>query len=68
MAPWIKFLVGSLVLTLVIVGGLLLLLHHRRSPAVENQQPAQDARILYLLLGLAWMSILGYIAFAFWKH
>lgn len=68
MAPWIKFLVGSLVLTLVIVGGLRLLLRRRRSPLAKNQQPAQDDRILYLLLGLAWMSILGYIAFAFWEH
>jgi len=68
MAPWIKFLVGSLVLTLVIVSGLLFLLRRRRLPGSENQQPAQDARILYLLLGLAWMSILGYIAFAFWEH
>jgi hypothetical protein len=67
MALWIKFLVGSLVLTLVVVGGLLLL-RRRQPPAPGNQPPAQDAGILYLLLGLAWMSILGYIAFAFWKH
>jgi len=37
-------------------------------PEAGKQQPAQDDRILYLLLCLAWMSILGYIAFAFWEH
>jgi len=58
------FIVGILLLALVVLGGLLL--HRYRHTGVsESKKPAEDARILYLLLGLASLSILAYIAFAF---
>jgi len=67
MTLWIKFFLGILALTLVVIVGLLLP-RRKRPPVLRAQQPAQDDRILYLLLGCASLSILGYIAFAFWKH
>ena len=56
MSHWLILVAISLLLTLVIVGGFLL----RR---LKN--PAEDSRILYLLMWLASLSILAYIAFAF---
>lgn len=67
MTPWMIFIVGSLLLILVIVGGLLL--NRRKHPPVPVAKlPTEDARILYLLLGLASLSIMAYIAFAFGKR
>ena len=67
MNPWMIFIVGSLFLTVVVVSSLLL---HRRKypPGYETKMPAENARILYLLLWLASLSIIGYIAFAFGKR
>ena len=66
MSPWLIYIIGSLLLTLLIVGGLLL---HRRKqpPRVERQMPAKEDSILYLLLWLASLSIFGYIVFVFGK-
>lgn len=67
MRPWMIFIVGSLFLTLVVIGGTLL--YHYKHPGVSGaKKPAEDARILYLLLGLASLSILAYIAFTFGKR
>ena len=61
------FIIGSFLLTLVAIGGLLL--YHRRHPDVSGiKKPAEDANFLYMLLGLATLSILAYIAFAFGKR
>ena len=67
MTLWIKFFLGSLALALVVVVGLLLP-RRKRPPVLGTQQPVQDDRILYVLLWCASLSILGYIAFAFWKR
>ena len=67
MTLWIKFFLGLLALALVVVVGLLLP-RRKRPPALRTQQPVQDDRILYVLLWCASLSILGYIAFAFWKR
>ena len=67
MTPWMIFIAGSLLLTLVVVGGPLLH-RHNPPPVPEAKKPAEDARILYLLLWLASLSIMGYIAFAFGKR
>ena len=67
MRPWMIFIVGSFLLIMVVVGGVLL--HRHKRPAVhEKKRPAEDARILYLLLWLASLSIMAYIAFAFGKR
>lgn len=64
MRPWIIFIVGILLLAMVVFGGFLL--NHERKPgAGDVNKMAEDARILYLLLGLASLSILAYIAFTF---
>jgi hypothetical protein len=67
MTSWTIFVIGSLLLTLVIVGGLLLQ-RQKQLPVPEPKKPVGDARILYLLLWLASLSILGYIAFTFGKR
>jgi hypothetical protein len=61
------FIIGALLLALVVFGGVLLK-RYRHSEASEAKKTAEDARILYLLLGLASMSILAYIAFTFGKR
>lgn len=67
MTPWLTFLIGSLLLTLVAVGGLLL--HRQKHPSdLETKSSAGDARILYVLLWIASLSILAYIAFVFGKR
>jgi hypothetical protein len=67
MTPWLTFLIGSVVLTLVAIGGLLL---HRRGhpPESGTEKPTQDTNILYALLWLASLSILAYISFTFGKR
>jgi len=65
MTLWIKIFLGLLALV-VVVG--LLLPRRKRPPVLRTQQPVQDDRILYVLLWCASLSILGYIAFAFWKR
>ena len=67
MRPWMIFIVGGLLLALAIYGGFLL--NRRKHPGTrEIKKPAEDARILYLLLGMASLSILAYIAFTFGKR
>ena len=67
MTAWTIFIVGSLLVSVVVVSGLLL--HRRKHPLVpDTKKLAEDARILYLLLWLASLSIIGYIAFAFGKR
>ena len=67
MTPWMIFLIGSVLLTLVILGGLLL-------PRGKNlldigiRSAAQDTRLLVFLIWLASLSILAYIAFTFGKR
>ena len=64
MRPWMIFIVGSLLLGLVIFGGFLL--NRYKYPGTSGtKKPAEDARILYLLLGMAALSILAYIVFTF---
>jgi hypothetical protein len=67
MSTWLTFLIGSLLLTLVAAGGLLL---HRQnhSSVLEAKRPAEDVRILYVLLWWASLSILAYIVFVFGKR
>jgi heme/copper-type cytochrome/quinol oxidase subunit 2 len=64
MSPWIIFIVGILLLAMVVFGGFLLK-HERKPGASDENKIAEDARFLYLLLGLASLSILAYIAFTF---
>ena len=67
MKPWMIFIVGSFLLVLVAIGGLLL--YHRRHQSVSGiEKPTEDAKVLYLLLGVASLSILAYIAFTFGKR
>jgi len=66
MTPWLTFFIGSLLLTLVIFG--LILPRDHRLPAFKLIKLAEDARILYLLLWLASLSIMAYVAFAFGKR
>ena len=67
MTPWPIFLIGSLLLTLLILGGLLL--PRRKQPAaLKPQRPVEEARVLYLLLWLASLSMMAYIAFTFGKR
>jgi hypothetical protein len=61
------FIVGVLLLALVVYGGFLLN-RYRKPRASEAKKIAEDARVLYLLLGLASLSILAYIAFTFGKR
>ena len=67
MNPWIIFLTGSVLLTLVITGGTLLT---RRKHILDLgvQEAARDARLLTFLMWLASLSVLAYIAFAFGKR
>ena len=67
MKPWLIFLIGSLILTLLATGGFLLF--RRKHPtAVESQRPVGDARILNVLLWFASLSMLAFIVFAFGKR
>lgn len=67
MNPWMIFLIGSVLLTLVILGGFFL-------PRGKNvldigiRSAAQDIRLLVFLIWLASLSILAYIAFTFGKR
>jgi len=67
MTPWMIFLIGSALLTLVIWGGFLLP-RHKHTLDVDAQSAAQDARLLVFLIWLASLSVLAYIAFAFGKR
>ena len=67
MSPWIIFIVGIVLLALVVFGGFLL--NHESKPGAGDEiKMAEDARIFYLFLGLASLSILAYIAFTFGKR
>jgi hypothetical protein len=67
MAPWVIFFIAGWLLILVFIGGLLLA-RHKRSPVFRAQKLAGDTWLLYLLLWLASLSIVAYIAFAFGKR
>jgi hypothetical protein len=58
------FIVAILLLALVVFGGFLID-HEWKPGAGEVNKTTEDARVLYLLLGLASLSILAYIAFTF---
>jgi hypothetical protein len=62
------FIVGGLLLALVVFyAGFLF--NRRKYPGARGiKKSAEEARILYLLLGLASLSILAYIAFTFGKR
>jgi hypothetical protein len=64
MRPWMIFTLGGLILTLMALGGYLLS-HRSRHPGADINRSAEDTRFLYLLLWLAALCILAYIAFAF---
>ncbi|MEJ2447741.1 MAG: hypothetical protein P8Y37_07345 [Anaerolineales bacterium] len=64
MRPWLMFTLGSLILTLMAFGGYLLS-RRNRHPEEDIDRSAEDTRFLYLLLWLASLCILAYIAFAF---
>jgi len=64
MRPWLIFTFGGLILTLMTFGGYLLS-HRSRHPEEDIDRSAEDTRFLYLLLWLASLCILAYIAFAF---
>jgi hypothetical protein len=66
MVPWKIFGIGSLLLTLVMLGGILLPRRNNRSDS-EVQKATQGARLLVLSLWVASLSILAYIAFVFGK-
>jgi len=64
MKPWMFIIVGGFLTALVVYGGFLL--KWRKYPrALGIKKPAEDVRVLYLLLGLATLSIMAYIAFTF---
>jgi len=67
MAPWVIFFIAGLLLTLAFIGGLLLP-RHKRWSVFRAQTPAGDTWFLYVLLWLALLSMLAYIAFAFGKR
>ncbi len=67
MQPWLMFLIGSLILTLLAAGGFLLY-RRKHLTAVKSQWPVGDAYILNVLLWFASLSILGYSVFAFGKR
>ncbi|MGD8403601.1 MAG: hypothetical protein PVJ21_08065 [Anaerolineales bacterium] len=61
------FTVGSSLLALAVFGGFLL--NQYKNPGTSGlKKLTEDAKILYLLLGLASLSILAYIAFTFGKR
>lgn len=67
MLHWLNFVAFGLIMTLVMVGGFLL--RRRKNPVISStNNQDDDARILYLLLWLASLSILAYIAFVFGKR
>jgi len=68
MSSWTIFCIAGLLLTVAMIGGLLLLPRHERLPVFRTQKLAGDTFVLYLLLSLASLSILAYIAFAFGKR
>jgi len=66
MNTWKIFVIGSLLLTLVIVGGSLLT--RRQHPLdLEGRKARQGASLLVLFLWLASLSMMAYIAFVFGK-
>ena len=67
MTPWMIFLIGSLLLTLVILGGFLLP-RRKHTLDIGARSAARDARLLVFLMWLASLSILAYIAFTFGKR
>ena len=67
MRPWLIFLIAGFLLTLALVGGLLLFCRERWA-VFRKQKLAGEAWFLYLLLWLASLSMLAYIAFAFGKR
>jgi|GEM_PF-2973171 hypothetical protein len=68
MSSWTISRIAGLLLTVAIIGGLLLLPRDERLPVFKAQKLAGDTFILYLLLSLASLSMLAYIAFAFGKR
>jgi hypothetical protein len=67
MAPWKIFVIGSLLLTLVLVGGPLLS-RQQGLLARKGQKATQGSRLLILALWLASLSMMAYIAFVFGKR
>ena len=67
MSPWKIFVIGSLLLTLVLIGGFLLV-RHRHPLEIEGQEASQGARLLVLSLWVASLSMIAYVAFVFGKR
>jgi len=67
MTPWMIFLIGSVLLTLVILVGVLLP-RGKNILDIGEGSTIQDARLLIFLIWLASLSILAYIAFTFGKR
>lgn len=67
MSPWIIFLAGSVLLTIVIAGGVLLPRRKHYSD-LGVRAAVQDVFLLIFLVWLASLSVLAYIAFAFGKR
>ena len=67
MVSWKVFVIGSLLLTLVVLGGILLS-RYKRPLDPEGQKVKQGARLLVLSLWVASLSILAYIAFVFGRR
>ncbi len=67
MGPWTIFIVGGLLLTGMLIGGFSLSRRSQTSGTRLNGQ-IEDTKLLYLLLWLASLSVLAYIAFVFGKR
>jgi hypothetical protein len=67
MRPWLIFTLGSMLLTVLALGGFTFA-RRSKSRGDSAYRPAEDTRFLYLLLWLASLSVMAYIAFAFGKR
>jgi len=67
MNPWMIFLTGTLLLTLLFGGGIYISRRKHQSDS-HIRAAAQDANLLILTIWLALLSILAYIAFVFGKR
>ena len=67
MESWTIFTVGGILLTLMLLGGASLS-HRSQTSGNKLSGQAEDTKLLYLLLWLASLSVLAYIAFAFGKR